>query len=76
MAQYCKGVCVRFKAKKPEGVGSRRYTEGQKRCTICGIFLVYEGIWCPCCGYKLRITPRKSENKKTLREYTQRVSTA
>ncbi|MDH3339981.1 MAG: hypothetical protein OEL84_01705 [Nitrosopumilus sp.] len=52
----CKGVCDRYKATKPRG-GSR-YANGQKRCQVCEIFIKWEGLWCPCCGYRLRARPR------------------
>ncbi len=61
----CKGICVRHKAMKPVGIG--RYSTGQKRCQICEIFLTWDGVWCPCCGYRLRTRPRNSKFKAELR---------
>ena len=57
----CKGVCDRYKAKKPTGIG--RYVSGQSRCQICEIFMKYDGLNCPCCNYKLRKTPRNKRYK-------------
>lgn len=50
---------------KPVGIG--RYLGGQKRCQICEIFLGWDGLWCPCCGYRLRTRPRNSKFKAELR---------
>jgi hypothetical protein len=61
----CKGICVRHKAQKP--VGSGRYASGQKRCQICEIFMKWDGLWCPCCGYRLRTKPRNLKYKAKLR---------
>ncbi|PWU80745.1 MAG: hypothetical protein DLM72_10635 [Candidatus Nitrosopolaris wilkensis] len=61
----CKGICVRHKAQKP--VGSGRYANGQKRCQICEIFMKWDGLWCPCCGYRLRTRPRNLKYKAKLR---------
>ena len=61
----CKGICVRHKAMKPIGTG--RYSTGQKRCQVCEIFLNWNGLWCPCCGYRLRTRPRNSKFKAELR---------
>ena len=61
----CKGICVRHKALKP--VGNGRYSTGQKRCQICETFLKWDGIWCPCCGYRLRTRPRNMKYKAKLR---------
>ena len=62
----CKGICVRHKALKP--VGNGRYSTGQKRCQICERFLKWDGLWCPCCGYRLRTRPRHFKYKAKLRK--------
>jgi len=62
----CKGVCVRHKASKPRGIG--RYASGQRRCQICELYMNWEGLWCPCCGYRLRSKPRNVTYKERLKE--------
>ncbi len=57
----CKGTCIRHKA-------SGRYGAGNKRCHQCTLFIKWDGILCPCCGYKLRTRPRVSKYKEKLRE--------
>jgi hypothetical protein len=64
----CKGICIRHKAQKP--VGSGRYASGQKRCQICEIFIKWDGLWCPCCVYRLRTKPRNLKYKAKLRART------
>jgi hypothetical protein len=59
----CKGICIRHKAQKPFGIG--RYATG--RCQICEIFIKWDGLFCPCCGYRLRIRPRLFKHKAKLR---------
>jgi hypothetical protein len=61
----CKGICIRHKAQKPVGTG--RYSTGQKRCQICELFLRWDGLWYPCCGYRLRTRPRNLKYKAKLR---------
>jgi hypothetical protein len=61
----CKGICIRHKAQKPIGTG--RYSTGQKRCQICETFLKWDGLYCPCCGCKLRTVPRNLKYKARLR---------
>ena len=61
----CKGICIRHKAQKP--VGSGRYASGQRRCQICEIFIKWDGLWCPCCGYRLRTKPRNLKYKAKMR---------
>ena len=57
----CKGICIHHKA-------SGRYAYGHKRCQQCNLFIKWDELWCPCCGYKLRIGPRHSKFKAKLRE--------
>ena len=52
----CKGICQRHKALKPNRGG--RYLAGQKRCQVCQIYINWNGLFCPCCGYRLRTKPR------------------
>jgi len=60
----CNGVCGKYQAKKPASGG--RYANGQKRCQVCEIFIGWEGLWCPCCNYRLRTKPRNKEYKAKL----------
>lgn len=53
----CKGICSRFKAKKSNSTVGR-YEEGQKRCQSCEIFIIWDGLRCPCCGQRLRLRSR------------------
>ncbi|NAL78514.1 hypothetical protein DYY65_09755 [Nitrososphaera sp. AFS] len=68
----CKGICVRHKATKPNGNSrtngnNSRYGTGQKRCQVCEIFVKWDSLWCPCCGYRLRTKPRSLKLKTKLR---------
>ena len=52
----CKGLCQSTK------IGSIKlnghYNLGQKRCSICGVFIETNMIRCPCCNYVLRTKPK------------------
>jgi hypothetical protein len=58
----CNGICLRHRS-------SNNYSNGQKRCQICDLFIEWDGLRCPCCGYKLRTRPRNFSKSK-LREKT------
>ena len=63
----CKGICHRYKALKPPHSRSR-YVKGQKRCNSCDIYIEWNGLFCPCCGYRLRASPRhKKWEEKDIR---------
>jgi hypothetical protein len=57
----CKGICIDYKA-------SGRYVTGHKRCQTCDLFIEWDGVFCPCCGSRLRIGPRNIRNKAKLRK--------
>ena len=64
----CRGICVKYKVGKLNVAGNHRYFAGQKRCSLCGIFIKWEGNLCPCCGLSLRIRPRNTKNRQKLEE--------
>ena len=59
MVCICKGVCENFREEKI--ANGSKYKFGQKRCSFCGIFMLVQGIRCPCCSAILRT---KSRNKR------------
>jgi hypothetical protein len=64
----CKGICLRHRALKPKVAEGGRYLTGQKRCQVCSIFMRWPGLFCPCCGYRLRTRPRNYKFKSRLRD--------
>jgi len=55
----CKGICVSYKA-------TGRYCDNQKRCTVCNVFISWNGSRCPCCGLPLRTRSRNSGGKRNV----------
>jgi hypothetical protein len=62
MSVICNGTCRRYKVTKPTDNG--RYMVGQKRCNSCAIFIRWDGIFCPCCNCRLRVSPRNGFLKR------------
>ena len=61
----CKGICIRYKTgKNPDG---SIYGNGIGRCSVCEIFIKHDTDFCPCCGFRLRKTPRGKKYKAKLR---------
>ena len=58
----CNGICTRYKAKS--NLNRVRYSNGQKRCNVCGIFVNWDGKYCPCCGICLRTRPKISRYRQ------------
>lgn len=53
----CKGTCNRYKA-------PMRYKEGIVNCRTCGIFIYWDGIYCPCCGVRVSRRVRSGPTRK------------
>lgn len=61
----CNGVCKKYKGKKL--FQQSWYFNGNKRCSNCAIFLMCEGIRCPCCNSQLKTKPNNSKHKVLLK---------
>jgi hypothetical protein len=62
----CKGICIRHKLPKPLPHFCC-YVNGHKVCQKYDIFLDWkDGMWCLCCGGKLRMNSRNKESKDGL----------
>lgn len=62
----CKGTCDKYKiiGSPPKG---GRYNAGQKRCTMCSLYVHWDGNFCPCCSYMLRSKPRNPKLRVMIR---------
>jgi|APSaa5957512535_1039671.scaffolds.fasta_scaffold00472_27 hypothetical protein len=75
----CKGICKKFKVKKP--TSGSRYGVGQGRCQTCDVWIDYRGAhlkegspavedtlgwFCNCCNYRIRQKPRNKVYKEKL----------
>lgn len=60
----CKDKCPAHKANSSSRYGM--YKQGFKHCNTCQLFIEWAGLYCPCCGTRLRSKPRSSKVKKTL----------
>ncbi len=62
----CRGICTRYRFKK-DAFSRQVYSDGASRCQTCTIFIKWDGMNCPCCGMKLRKTPRNKQGKEAMR---------
>ncbi len=58
----CTDLCLQYKFTRPNGT-KEWYGAGGSRCDRCDIFITWDGIYCPCCGLRLRKTPRTKNGK-------------
>ena len=67
----CKGICHNYKAKWISQ--TLRYANGQKKCIVCDVFLIWDGKHCPCCSKVLRCKPRTGKGKQMFLEQKMRM---
>jgi len=58
----CKGKCEDYKFHRQ--YSAVVYADGGKRCTSCTIFIDWAGLFCPCCGHKLRLSSRNKHKTR------------
>lgn len=45
---------------------NRRYSEGFSRCTVCEAWIMWDGMHCPCCHFRLRKVSRNGKYKPAV----------
>ena len=66
MMGTCKGKCLlsKYEPKKTaRGIRDSPYV----KCSVCVIFIKYEGVYCPCCG--VRVSRRSKGRTKYKGKY-------
>lgn len=55
----CRGLCARPEFKFVRALKEKLYECGASRCNgDCHEWIKYDGMYCPCCGTRLRKNPR------------------
>jgi len=62
----CRNLCERLYSKII--VGKSHYEGGKKYCRRCEIYFSYDGVFWPCCGMALRMSPTSKKDKEKLRQ--------
>jgi len=68
----CRDLCLKYKC-PITFPPVRRYLAGQKRCTACDIFIEYDGSYCPCCGKRLRLKPKRKKHREFLQTFLEKI---
>ena len=62
----CRNLCDKLNSKII--FGKRHYEGGKKFCRRCEVYYYHDGVFCPCCGMALRISPTSNRDKERLRQ--------
>jgi len=62
----CRNLCERLYSKIIFGIS--HYEGSKKYCRRCEIYFSYDGVFCPCCGMALRMSPTNKRDKERLRQ--------
>jgi predicted amidophosphoribosyltransferase len=61
-------ICERIRYKRTSFDAGGNYFDGKKYCRRCEVYMYHDGLFCPCCGMQLRLTPSSRECKEILRK--------
>jgi hypothetical protein len=61
----CRNLCERFDSSP---VGKAHYGNRNKYCRRCEVYFFHDGVFCPCCGMALRMSPTSKRDKERLRQ--------
>ena len=59
----CKGICndpIYSPKKIVRDIQNTKY----RRCSKCSMCLIYDGVYCPCCCIRLKVSPRNNNARK------------
>ncbi|MDP9287105.1 MAG: hypothetical protein M3P08_02775 [Thermoproteota archaeon] len=62
----CRNLCERLYSKII--FGKSHYEGGKKYCRRCEVYYCHTGVFCPCCGMALRMSPTNKRDKERLRQ--------
>ncbi|MDQ6863107.1 MAG: hypothetical protein M3044_04720 [Thermoproteota archaeon] len=48
--------------------GKSHYEGGKKYCRRCEVYYCHDGVFCPCCGMALRVSPNNKGDGERLRQ--------
>ena len=62
----CRNLCERLYSKII--FGKSHYEGGKKYCRRCEVYYCHDGVFCPCCGMALRMSPTSKRDEARLRQ--------
>jgi hypothetical protein len=65
-SMVCRNLCERLYSKII--FGKSHYEGGKKRCRRCEVYYCHDGMFCPCCGMALRMSPTNKRDKERRRQ--------
>ena len=66
----CTGICKKYQFRIKGNSSKKRYDLGASRCNYgCETFIMWDGLYCPCCSKRLRKHSRnQNRNRAKLQE--------
>jgi|TARA_R110000787_G_scaffold70884_3_gene157748 hypothetical protein len=64
----CRDIICKAEQYQPKKKVRGAASQGYRRCSVCEIFLKYDGIYCPCCSNRMRVTPNNNKARQRVRE--------
>jgi len=64
----CKNIICKSDEYSPLKYVRNAAQKGYRRCSKCCVYLKYQGIFCPCCGNRMKVSPHNHLARQRYRE--------
>ena len=64
----CRNIICNLEEYKPKKTVRGAAEKGYRRCSNCEVFLKYQGVYCPCCSNRMKVTPNNNKARQKVRE--------
>jgi hypothetical protein len=64
----CGGVECKLKKYEAKKIVRGADRDGYRRCSKCELFLKYDGIFCPCCSCRMKVSFRNNKSRQKNRD--------
>lgn len=60
----CKGLCSRYPKGRRSGQRGQLIGNGTVYCVLCVRYFQWDGLYCPCCHYRVRLKAKRGESRR------------
>jgi hypothetical protein len=64
----CRNIICKLEEYEPKKTVRGAAEKGYRRCSNCEVFLKYQGVYCPCCSNRMKVTPNNNKARQKVRE--------
>ena len=66
--RHCESIICNLAVYEPKKRVTNAGEKGYRRCSNCEVYLKYQGIFCPCCSNRMKVSPNNNKSRKKVSE--------